>query len=156
MADIANFNTPHIIKRHRSTVLTAAISVQILDIVPPSHSFCSVREMRHVLPSSQHIMLRRDPPTKSPRQLHQIGLIVDYIRALCSPPSWAAFRLDSLGSSYHRKKLGWWWPATGSFGNFRQARRKNRRASKPIDLFALKPSEPSIFCRRLVLIPTWR
>ena len=49
------------------------------------------------------------------------------------------------------------WGGGGATGSFRGifGKKKKRRASKQIDLFARGASEPSIFCRRLVLIPTW-
>ena len=69
-------------------------------------------------------------------------------------PSWDTFRSDSL--VLHIIEKSWdGGGATGSFrGNFRQAEEKSKGLEANRS-FCAKLSEPSIFCRRLVLIPTW-
>lgn len=112
--------------------------------------FCT--RMRHVLP--------RQTSHASPRPINEKATPIAIDRVDCCLYSCiCSLHLGPLFirilSFLHNIEKSW--GGGGATGSFRGifGKKKKRRASKQIDLFARGASEPSIFCRRLVLIPTW-
>ena len=102
--------------------------------------FCTTNEACASLPPNI-FMLRRGPPTTTPRQLPSIGLIVAYIRALCSLHLGTLF-VRILSFFISSKKVGMVVVPRGVFAAIFGKQKKNRRASKPIDLFARSFQSP--------------